>query len=282
MKRYDVDRIAEAKYRDCVERTIDRLKALPGDVWLQFVLNIQRGGPFLSEEADRLVERTCLDVIRSCSEPELKLLWFGSDALWERKGDDPSSRADWEEGVLKDLHERVKYAAGDADPEGDRKEAPRGDEHGETFRFDDDDLVFLSKVARRLALLTARPGLTPEQAKTIRRAVAALKKLPELTPAINVQIEVAHRMGGDGFSESYSYAIKLDQQRIEISSSGSQCDPAVGTNHFGLESLQWYANGQAAHSGNRDTWLERLAYALTRPYTVNVTDESGEKRTETV
>ena len=56
----------------------------------------------------------------------------------------------------------------------------------------------------------------------------------------------------------------------------------MGTNHFGLESLQWYANGQVAHSGNRDTWLERLAYALTRPYTVNVTDESGEQRTETV
>ena len=83
-------------------------------------LDIQRGGSFLSEEAERLVERTCLDVIRACSEPELKLLWFGSDALWERKGDDPSSRADWEEGVLKDLHERVKYAAGDADPDGDR------------------------------------------------------------------------------------------------------------------------------------------------------------------
>ncbi len=83
MKRHDVDRLAEAKYRDCVDQTIARLKSLPGDVWLHFVGDIQRGGSFLFEEADRLVEQTCREVIRSCSEPELKLLWFGSDALWE-------------------------------------------------------------------------------------------------------------------------------------------------------------------------------------------------------
>ncbi len=163
--------------------------------------------------------------------------------------DNSCSRADWEEGVFKELHERVKYAAGDAGLDGDEKEEPRGDEPEESFRFDDDDLVFLSKVARRLAPLTAQPSLAPEEAKAIRRAVAALKKLPELTPGINVQIEVAHRMGGEGFSESYSYAVKLDQQRIEISSSGSQYDPAAGSNSFSLESLKWYANGQAAHRG---------------------------------
>ena len=38
-----------------------------------------------------------------------------------------------------------------------------------------------------------------------------LKKLPELTPEIDVQIEVAHRMGGENFSENYSYTIKLNQ-----------------------------------------------------------------------
>ena len=208
MKRHDVDRVTEVKYRDCVERIIARLKSLPRDVWFHF--------------------------------------------------------------------------AGDAGLDGDEKEEPRGDEFEKSFRFDDDDLVFLSEVARRLAILTAQPSLAPEEAKAIGRAVAALKKLPELTPGINVQIEVAHRMGGEGFSESYSYAIKLDQQRIEISSSGSQYDPAVGSDSFSLESLKWYANGQAAHEGNRDTWLERLAYALARGHTLNVTDESGDKCTETL
>jgi len=256
MKRYEVDRITEAKYRDYAEQVIGRLKSLPGDCQ---------------------VEQICLEVIRSCSEPELKLLWFGCDAVWEHKDDNPSSRADLEEGVLKELHERVRYAAADAGLDGDEKEELEADEFEASFRFDDDDLVFLSKVARRLALLTAQPSRAPEQAKAVRRAVAALRKLPALTPGISVQIEVAHRMGGGGFSESYSYAIKLDQRRIEISSSGSQSDPAGASESFSLESLQWYANGQTAHNGNRDTWLERLAYALARDYTLNVTDESGGK-----
>jgi hypothetical protein len=139
----------------------------------------------------------------------------------------------------------------------------------EGFRFKDDDLAFLSEVARRLAPLTERPDLAPEKVDAIQLAVAALQKLPEPTPGVNVQIEVAHRMGGEEFSENYSYLIKLDQGRIEVRSSGSQHDPAIGVNSFGLESLEWFANGQAAHHGNRDTWLERLSYALAREHTVN-------------
>jgi hypothetical protein len=161
-------------------------------------------------------------------------------------------------------------------------EEPKRDEIEESFRFDDDDLVFLAKVARGLTPLTAKPGLAPEEVKTIVRAVTALKKLPELTPGIDVQIEVGHRIGGEGFSESYIYAIKLDRRRIEIASSGSQYDPAVGSDSFSLESLKWYANGQTAHQGNRDTWLERLAYALARDHALNVTDKSAGQCTETV
>ena len=158
--------------------------------------------------------------------------------------------------------------------DGDEKEEPRGDDSEERFRFDN-DLAFLSEVARRIAPLAARPNLAPEEAKAIERAAAALKKLPELTPEIDVQIEVAHRMGGEEFSESYRYLIRLDQQGVEISSSGSQYGPGVGSDSFNLESLKWYATGQAEHKGNRDTWLERLSYALARNYTLNVTDRSG-------
>jgi hypothetical protein len=147
-------------------------------------------------------------------------------------------------------------------------------EFEESFRFDN-DLAFLSEVARRLAPLAARPNLAPEDAKAIERAAAALKKLPEWTPELDVQIEVAHRMGGEEFNESYSYLIKLNQQGAEIASSGTQYDAAAGSNSFSLESLKWYADGHAEQEGNRDTWLERLAYALARDYTLNVTDRSG-------
>ena len=153
------------------------------------------------------------------------------------------------------------------------KEEPGRDEFEECFRFDN-DLAFLAEVARRLARLAAQPGLDPEKAKGIDRAAAALKKLPELTPGIDVQIEIAHRMGGEEFSESYSYTVKIDPRRVEICSSGSQCDPAAGTNSFILESLTWHANGQVEYKGNRGTWLERVSYALARQHTLRVTDQS--------
>ncbi len=270
MKRYDVDRVAEIKYRDCVEHARARLKSLPGDVWSQLCGNLQRGDPSPSEEANRQVEKICLEVVRACSDADLEVMWFGSDALWKDEDDSSSSRAGREEGVVKELYERVRYAAGDAPFARDEQEKSTGD--GPGFRFDEDDLVFLIKVARKLAHLAAQPSVAPEHAKAIRRAVAALKKLPDLAPDVRVEIEVAHRMGGDGFSENYTYAIKLDRQRIDISSAGSQHDPEIGATSFSPESLQWDANGQTAHQGNRDTWLERLDYALAHEYTVNVKD----------
>jgi hypothetical protein len=179
-------------------------------------------------------------------------------------------------GVKDPQHMKPHDSAGDAGQDGDETKEPKGDEFEEICRFDT-DLAFLSEVARRLAPLAARPGLAPEKAEAIERAVAALKNLPALTPGIDLQIEVAHRMGGEEFSESYSYLIKLNQQGVEIGSSGSQYDAAVGSNTFNLESLKWRPDGQTEHKGNRDTWLERLAYALARDYTLNVTDESGDK-----
>jgi hypothetical protein len=160
------------------------------------------------------------------------------------------------------------------------KEEPQGGEVEDRFRFDD-DLGFLSEVGRRLARVAAQPGLAPEKARAVARAAAALQKLPEMTPAIDVQIEVTHRMGNQDFSESYSYAIKVDPRRVEIGSTGSQCDPAAGSHSFSLESLTWYANGQVEYQGNRDTWLERLSYALARDYTLTVSGQSGEPCAET-
>jgi len=281
MKRYDVDRLAEAKYRGCVEQIVARLKGLPGDVWSQFAACIQCGEPAVSEEIGQQLRQACQEVIGTCSPPDLELLWLGSDALWKRKDEGPGSRTDWESGVLKELQERVRYAAGEGGL-ADERNGPAVAQPEQNFRFEADDLVFLSRLAWRLGTLTAQPGLAPKDAAAVRRVVAALKRLPQLTPGLDVQIEVSHGMGGEGFRESYCYGIKVDPQRIELSSSGTQGDPAVESNSFTLESLQWYANGQAQHQGNRDIWMERLAYALGRKYSVKVTDGPGDKGTETV
>jgi hypothetical protein len=273
----DADRMTELKYHDYVQEIIARLKSLPGGVWSCFSGGIQSGESVPVEGPDPVVEQMCREVIGSCPEPELKLLWLGTEALWNPDDENPDSRTVWEAGVVKELYERVRYAAGDAALDGDEKEGPGGNASEARFRFDEDELVFLSKVARQLVLLTARRGLTPEQAKAIRRAVAALKRLPEPTLGIDVLIEVSHRMGNEEFRESYRYVIKLEEERIAITSSGSQQGLAVGTNSFALESLEWQADGQTAQQGSRDAWLERLAYALGRDYTLNVTDESGGK-----
>jgi hypothetical protein len=159
------------------------------------------------------------------------------------------------------------------DSAGYEQEEPQEDIIPEVCRFET-EVAFLAEVGRRIAPLAALPGLAPEKAQAIERAVAALQKLPELTPGINLQIEVTHRMGDDDFRESYSYLIKLDAQGVEINSTGSQSGTAVEPNSFSLESLKWYPDGHSDQKGNRDTWLERLEYALGRDYTLNVTDES--------
>ena len=159
------------------------------------------------------------------------------------------------------------------DSAGDEQEEPQEDIIPEVCRFET-EVAFLAEVGRRIAPLAALPGLAPEKAQAIECAVAALQKLPELTPGINLQIEVTHRMGDDDFRESYSYLIKLDAQGVEINSTGSQSGTAVEPNSFSLESLKWYPDGHSDQKGNRDTWLERLEYALGRDYTLNVTDES--------
>jgi hypothetical protein len=159
------------------------------------------------------------------------------------------------------------------DSAGDEQEEPQEDIIPEVCRFET-EVAFLAEVGRRIAPLAALPGLAPEKAQAIERAVAALQKLPELTPGINLQIEVTHRMGDDDFRESYSYLIKLDAQGVEINSTGSQSGTSVEPNSFSLESLKWYPDGHSDQKGNRDTWLERLEYALGRDYTLNVTDES--------
>jgi hypothetical protein len=159
------------------------------------------------------------------------------------------------------------------DSAGDEQEEPKGEVIPEVCRFET-EAAFLAEVGRRLAPVAARPGLAPEKAAAIERAVAALQKLPELTPGINLQIEVTHRMGDDDFREIYTYLIKLDQQGVEISSTGSQSGTAVEPSSFSLESVKWYPDGHSDQKGNRDTWLERLEYALGRDYTLNVTDES--------
>jgi hypothetical protein len=170
---------------------------------------------------------------------------------------------------------RLKGRPGNAGLAEEQAEEPGPDPFEGGFRFRGDDLAYLLKVARRLALLATQPGLAPEEARSIGRVAAALEKLPELTPEIDVQIEIAHRMGDAEYNESYSYAVQLDQGRIAIRSSGSRFDQAAGSDSFGLESLEWRSDGQTAREGNRDTWLERLEYALARDYTVNVKDESG-------
>jgi plasmid stabilization system protein ParE len=280
MNRWEADRAAETQYRVCVEHAIARARSAPEDVWQRFRASVQSGAA--SPEAGPKVEQICLEVIRSCSDSELDILWFGSEALWKRDSADPGSRTACKESVLKELYERVKYAAGEGEKEGQIpcKAALEGGKAGRKpgptvgtalhFHCDEDDLVFLLKVARKLAQVVEQSPLAPEDARAIRHTVGALGKLPEPLPDLRVQIEVTHRMGDDDFGETYTYVVKLTPASIEIASRGIQHDPVAGDTSFSLESLAWHAEGQVVQQGNRDLWLERMTYALAHTYTVKV------------
>jgi hypothetical protein len=90
-------------------------------------------------------------------------------------------------------------------------------------------------------------------------------------------IDARGNESAQGFSESCSCTINLDPEQIEISSGGSQYEPEVGSDAYGLESFKWFANGEVDRKGDRDTWLERLASMRNCDITLYVTDDSADE-----
>lgn len=265
------DRASELKYQELARQVITRLQGPPEGAWPRFAAAVRGGDASALEGLDPVVAQACLDAIASCPESELRLLWLGTDSLWKQADEENADdRARWEDGVVKELYQRVRYAAGG--PEDAEPEQPPPAEDERRLCLDEDDLAFLSKVARQLALRAARPGLDPEQAGVIRRAVEALRRLPDPTRGLDVAVEIAHRMGDEEFSETYRYGIALGTGRVALTSIGTQDRRGAGATSFELESLEWRADGQSTHRGSRDSWLERLIYALGRDHTLTVAD----------
>ncbi|MCL4849813.1 MAG: hypothetical protein KJZ78_00340 [Bryobacteraceae bacterium] len=277
MKRRDVERIIETKLEELASGIINRLKELPGDVWVGYAADLQRGQSLFFEEYERLLESECSRAVGGLSSADLELLWFATDSYWDHDDDKPSGRGIWEDGVAADLFRRVTSAADAEDLDEDDDE---DDEEEERYEFDEEDLLFFSDVAKVLDRPETFRGLSPKDSGSVRSLIDALRRLPEWTPEIDIRLEVSHRVGDDaGFSESCACVVALSSEQIEISAGGSQYDPAVGSDSISHESFEWYPGSVSEKNGSTDTWLERLIYALDSEHSTDVTDANADEET---
>ncbi|MCC6393112.1 MAG: hypothetical protein IT167_21105 [Bryobacterales bacterium] len=176
-----------------------------------------------------------------------------------------------EDGVAAELFQRVTSVADAEDLEEDQEDEE------ENYEFEEEDVFFFAEVARVLDRPATFEGLSPEDTRTVKKVIEALKRLPEWTPNIDIRIEIAHRAGDNaGFSESCACVIALSAEQIEISAGGIQYDPAVGSDSISHESFEWFPGGACERNGNADTWLERLVYALDSEHSTDVTDAFAE------
>jgi len=76
----DADRMTELKYGDYVQQIIARMKSLPEESGPVSPAGPKSGDSAPVEGLDPVVEQMCREVIGSCPEPELKLLWLGTEA----------------------------------------------------------------------------------------------------------------------------------------------------------------------------------------------------------
>lgn len=266
MKRADIERIIDAKLDELANKVISRLKELPGDVWVGYAADLQRGHSIVFDEYERLLDSECSHLVRAVSSPDLELLWFKTESYWEHDEDKPSGRWIWEEGVTAELFRRVTSVA-------DEENLEEEEDEEEKYEFDEEDLFFFGEVARVLDRPVTFEGLSPEEKRSVQKAIDAMRRLPEWSPNIDIRIEIAQRVGDDvGFSESCGCVVYLSAEQIEISAGGSQYDPAVGSDSISHESFEWFPGCACERNGDMDTWLARLAYALDSEHSIDVSD----------
>ena len=96
------------------------------------------------------------------------------------------------------------------------------------FDLTDDDEYAIDVMRRVGSALANRKGLPPEHAASIRRALAALDRLPKPTPGLHVEYGVCYRT--DGGMRCVEFLVS--DWALGISPGGSDYDDATGGDSF--------------------------------------------------
>jgi hypothetical protein len=92
------------------------------------------------------------------------------------------------------------------------------------------DLGFVTfEVTVFTEMLISRADWTPRQLVGLARALYAIKQLPDITPGVDVDIEVTVKLGDEIYGETKSWKLRITEDTFEVSSGSSFHDNRYGT-----------------------------------------------------
>jgi hypothetical protein len=125
MKRHDIVRIIEAKYKRYAQQVIAEVKALPPDcrqsgddsplkdVWEEFKDQMQNERSVSFDAYEDTIHRICLGIVENLPEDEQQLLWTWSNAYFNGDEDSPPKGNLLSDGVEEELYSQVCTIATD-------------------------------------------------------------------------------------------------------------------------------------------------------------------------
>jgi hypothetical protein len=208
----------------------------------------------------------CNRLVQSLPSAELELLWYGSEACWDHDDSKPSRQHDWEDGVNRELYQRVCNAAANLDLD-------ERDEEESRFSISVDESCFLSDVAEMLGEAATLEHLSPEEVKALKRTIGALKSMPNITPGIDVRVEIEHILGAGESHETRCCVVEINSEHLEVS---SQYGNSLCSDTTQIDSFEWFPDGESERSGDSDDWLGLLSYILVTDPKFEINDNSDE------
>lgn len=138
------------------------------------------------------------------------------------------------------------------------------------------DLGFVTfEVTVFIEMLISRANWTPRQLVGLARALYAIKRLPDITPGVDVDVEVAVKLGDEIYGETKNWSLRITEDSFEASSGCSFHDKRYGTDP--VAGLRFFAkagvDGRRSCNDSSYDFLEDLGEYV-QDATLKVVDKS--------
>lgn len=125
-------------------------------------------------------------------------------------------------------------------------------------------------------MLRSRADWTPRQLVGLARDLYAIKRLPDITHGVDVDIEVTVKLGEEIYGETKSWKLRITEDTFEVSSGCSYHDKRYGTDP--VTGLRFFAkSGIDGHRSCNDSsydFLEDLGEYINEGATLKFVDKS--------
>lgn len=113
----------------------------------------------------------------------------------------------------------------------------------DSFHLEGDDYSAIKIAQATMRKLLKRPTITPRQIIAIGNYLFALERLPQKTPGVNSNIQIAYRNGSEEFWEAKYFDFLISEDVFHINISGYVYDKSVGGDSISYPSWNIEADG---------------------------------------